>query len=173
MLIESAVESWSCQTLQIFSHSMYVPCLLRHPTLLNIHTNSLLGYVFYTLCNIPCHKFSTAAAERLFVIIHQLVSHVPTSSRGIVPVNQLFHSISVTMISRLMLNLHAAAPIGIFSTVPMSDIFTGVAFTSRAPDNLSFETQLTTPTQCLHVAAEHIVQEIGLPEIEMEQGVGA
>ena len=150
---------------------MYVPCLLWHPTLLIINPTSLLGYVFDMLCNIPYHKFSTASAERLFGIIHQLVSHVPTSSHGIVPVNQLVHSISVTVMSRLMLNLHAAASIGIFSTVPMSDLSTDIAFTSHAPDNLSFEMQSTTPTQCLHVAAEHIIQEIGLPEIEMDQRV--
>jgi hypothetical protein len=77
------------------------------------------------------------------------------------------------MMSRLMLNLHAAASTGIFSTAPTSDTSTGVAFTSHAPDNLHFEMQSTMPTQSIQAGAEHIVREIEVPEIEVERRSGA
>jgi hypothetical protein len=37
-----------------------------------------------------------------------------------------------------MLNLHSMASAGILSTSPTSDMSSGVAFTSRSPENLSF-----------------------------------
>jgi hypothetical protein len=75
------------------------------------------------------------------------------------------------MMSRLMLNLHATASTGILSTTPASS--TGVVFTSRAPDNLLFEMQSMMPTQSLQAGAEHIVQEIEVPHIEVERRSGA
>jgi len=73
------------------------------------------------------------------------------------------------MMSRLMLNLHAAASTGILSVAPTLR----VAFTSHAPDNLQFEMQPTVPpAQSLQAVAEHIVQEIEAPEIEVEQRSG-
>jgi len=77
--------------------------------------------------------------------------------------------LSVTMMSRLMLNLHTAANTGIFSTAPTSDTSIGVAFTSHAPDNLPFEMQSTMPTQSLQATAELIVQEMDVPEMDVEQ----
>ena len=77
------------------------------------------------------------------------------------------------MMSRLMLNLHTAASTGIFSTAPTSDTPTRVAFTSRAPDNLTFEMQLTMPTQSLQAGAEHAIREIEVPKIEVERRSGA
>jgi len=77
--------------------------------------------------------------------------------------------LSITMMSRLMLNLHATASTGIFSTTSASDTSTGVAFTSRAPDNLLFEMQSMMPTRSLQAGAEYIVQEIEVPGIEVER----
>jgi len=89
--------------------------------------------------------------------------------------------LSVTMMSRLMLNLHSTATAGIFSTFPTSDSTTGVAFTSRVPDlNLDspFDTNSSgtdaemegkTPTQSLHAHAEFIVREAELQEIEVQR----
>ena len=77
------------------------------------------------------------------------------------------------MMSRLMLNLHTAAYTGIFSTAPASDTPTGVAFTSHAPDNLSFEMQSTMPTQSLQAGAERIVREMEVPEMEVKRRSGA
>ena len=48
----------------------------------------------------------------------------------------LTSSISVTMISRLMLNLHGSTDIGIYSTVPLTD--TNVEYTS--PGNVELDT---------------------------------
>src|ERR1700727_2473826 len=84
--------------------------------------------------------------------------------------NLTAHSLSVTMMSRLMLNLHSTATSGIFSTFPTSDSSTGVAFTSRVPDpNLDspfgtnssgtdFEMEGKTPIESLHARTELIVR---------------
>jgi len=90
--------------------------------------------------------------------------------------------ISVTMMSRLMLNLHSVASAGILSTLPTSDTSSGVRFTSRAPDSLpftthskdtDFEMQATVPTQSLQEGAEYTVREEGLHEIEVERRDGS
>ena len=52
--------------------------------------------------------------------------------------NSPARSISVTMMSRLILNLHSTASAGIFSTLPSPYPSDGVAFTSRVPE-LDFE----------------------------------
>lgn len=85
-------------------------------------------------------------------IIYQLVHVYPNPH--IMSSNPTAHSISVTAMSRLMLNLHSTASAGILSTLPTPDTSSGVAFTSRAPDDLpfamnSFEMQATVPTQSL------------------------
>jgi len=89
--------------------------------------------------------------------------------------------LSVTMMSRLMLNLHSTATSGIFSTFPTSDSSTGVAFTSRVPDpNLDspfgtnssgtdFEMEGKTPIESLHARTELIVREATLHEIEVQR----
>jgi len=90
--------------------------------------------------------------------------------------------ISVTMMSRLMLNLHSVASAGILSTLPTSDTSSGVRFTSRAPDSLpftthskdtDFEMQTTVPTQSFQGGAEYTVREEGLHEIEVERRDGS
>src|ERR1700689_3921260 len=99
----------------------------------------------------------------MFIFKHRIISSNPTA-----------HSISVTMMSRLMLNLHSVASAGILSTLPTSDTSNGVEFTSRAGDNLDFamhtdtdfEMQATVPTQSLQAAAEYIVRDEGLHGIE-------
>ena len=99
--------------------------------------------------------FYTASIARLFSIIHQLVLvmfwHLHTELHEL---TNLFHSVSVTMMSRLMLNLHTAASTGILSAAPTSDTSTGVVFTSRAPDNLLFEMQSTMPTPSIPTGVE-------------------
>jgi hypothetical protein len=84
------------------------------------------------------------------------------------------HSISVTMMSRFMLNLHSAASAGIFSTSPTSDASSGVAFTSRVPENLSFvmnsyHTDVEMPRQSLQVDGDFIAGAAGPHDIEMER----
>jgi len=85
--------------------------------------------------------------------------------------------ISVTMMSRLMLNLHSAASAGILSA-PTLDTSSGAEFTSRMPDNLpfamdnkdtDFEMQVTRPTQSLQAGAEYIVPEEELHGIMVER----
>ncbi|KIM84273.1 hypothetical protein PILCRDRAFT_818609 [Piloderma croceum F 1598] len=81
--------------------------------------------------------------------------------------------ISVTMMSRLMLNLHSAASAGIFSTSPTSDTSSGVAFTSRVPENLpfamnSYQTDLELRRQSLQVGADFVARATGSHDIEME-----
>jgi hypothetical protein len=128
---------------------------------------------FHTLRNIPNHK--PLYSQRCKAVWHPSPAGTPyvsTSSDGIVPANPPVHSLSVTMMSRLMLNLHTAAYTGIFSTALTSDTSTGAAFTSHAPDNLLFEMQSMMPTQSLQAGGEHIVREIEVPEMEVEQRNG-
>jgi hypothetical protein len=77
--------------------------------------------------------------------------------------------------SRLMLNLHSSASTGILSATSVAS--SGVAFTSRVPDDLpfttnrndtDFELQATMPTQSLQAGATFIVEETAHHEIEME-----
>ena len=128
-------------------------------------------------------KTPTAHVERLSNIIHQLVpsySIILTETCSQMA-NQLARSISVTLISRLMLNLHSTASTGILSTVPTSDTSGRVAFTTRVPDDIhfpvngndrDFEMQGTIPTQSLQAGAEHVVEEPGRHGIEMERRSG-
>ncbi|KIM74721.1 hypothetical protein PILCRDRAFT_695652 [Piloderma croceum F 1598] len=82
--------------------------------------------------------------------------------------------ISVTMMSRFMLNLHSAASAGIFSTLPTSDASNGMAFTPRVPNNLpfvmntSYHTDVEMPRQSLQVDGDFIARA-GPHDIEMEQ----
>jgi len=85
--------------------------------------------------------------------------------------------ISVTMMSRLMLNLHSTRTTGILSTFSTSDLSSGVAFTSRAPDlnfgqnssDTEFELESKAPIASPHMGAEFIVQESRLAVIEEER----
>jgi len=70
-----------------------------------------------------------------------------------------------------MLNLHSAASAGIFSTSPTSDTSSGVAFTSRVPENLPFamnsdQTDYEMPRQS---GADFIARATGPHDIEMER----
>ncbi|KIM74113.1 hypothetical protein PILCRDRAFT_828522 [Piloderma croceum F 1598] len=83
--------------------------------------------------------------------------------------------ISVTMMSRLMLNLHSTASAGIFSTLPSPYPSDGVAFTSRPLDldfemhsnDTEYELDVKAPVQSLHARTKYIVQEAGVQEIEL------
>jgi hypothetical protein len=77
--------------------------------------------------------------------------------------------------SRLMLNLHSTASVGIFSTFPITYPSDGGAFTSRPPDldfemysnGTDYELDAKMPVQRLHGGAKYMVQEAGVQENEV------